>query len=205
MRRKERKTHAPALSASQFVRKKKSQRYTNIYALGGARTHETDIFFLFSHTSTFPRLDKPWSQVSSLLSSGSWLQVLSRIGFIDHTARRFFRVLLTHALALSASQSLHKKKSPRNLYEYALGGVRPRETYLYTRVEDNLIRHRGDRCRIHSSVSTASICMTEWPATPVAYQVIILEHGMIGQFHEFESPECMFSYKLVVGDFLCTN
>ena len=38
-------THALALSASQFVHKKKSQRiYTSEYALGGARTHETDLY-----------------------------------------------------------------------------------------------------------------------------------------------------------------
>ena len=36
------------------------------------------------------------------------------------------------------------KKIPTNLYEYALGGIRTHETDLYTRLEDNLIRHRGD-------------------------------------------------------------
>ena len=44
-------------------------------------------FFL---TSTFQRLDKPWSQVSSRLPRGSWLQFLLRIGFSNPTARRFF-------------------------------------------------------------------------------------------------------------------
>ena len=38
-------THALALSASEFVHKKKSQRiYTSMYALGGARTHETNLY-----------------------------------------------------------------------------------------------------------------------------------------------------------------
>ena len=38
-------THALALSASQFVHKKKSQRiYTGMYAPGGARTHATDLY-----------------------------------------------------------------------------------------------------------------------------------------------------------------
>ena len=46
--------------------------------------------FIFSHTSTFQLLDKPWSQVSSLLPPGSCLQFLSRIGFSNPTARRFF-------------------------------------------------------------------------------------------------------------------
>ena len=44
----------------------------------------------FSHTSTFQLLDKPWSQVSSLLPLGSCVQFLSRIGFSNPTARRFF-------------------------------------------------------------------------------------------------------------------
>ena len=46
--------------------------------------------FFFLHTSTFQLLDKPWSQVSSLLPPGSYLQFLSRIGFSNPTARRFF-------------------------------------------------------------------------------------------------------------------
>ena len=46
--------------------------------------------FFFSHTSTFQLLDKPWSQVSSLLPPGSCLQFLSRIGFSNPAVRRFF-------------------------------------------------------------------------------------------------------------------
>ena len=44
-----------------------------------------------------------------------------------------------------------REKVPTNLYEYTLGGARNHETDLeltkltYTRLEDNLIRHRGDR------------------------------------------------------------
>ena len=40
----------------------------------------------------------------------------------------FHRVLLTHALAFSASQFVRKKKVPTN---YALGGIRTHETDLY--------------------------------------------------------------------------
>ena len=48
-------------------------------------------FSSFSHTScSFHLLDKPWSQVSSLLPPGSCLQLLSRIGFSNLTARGFF-------------------------------------------------------------------------------------------------------------------
>ena len=53
------------------------------------RTRYTRVFFFFN-TSTFQLLDKPWSQVSSLLPPGSCLQCLSRIGFSNPTARRFF-------------------------------------------------------------------------------------------------------------------
>ena len=63
----------------------------------------------------------------------------------SHCSSTFHRVLLTHVLALSASQFVHKKKSPRILYVYPLGGIRTHETELYTRLEGNLIRHRGDR------------------------------------------------------------
>ena len=48
----------------------------------------SDLFFF--QTCTFQLLDKPWSQVSSLLPPGFCLQFLSRIGFSNPTARRFF-------------------------------------------------------------------------------------------------------------------
>ena len=107
--------------------------------------------FFFSHTFTFQLLDKPWSQVSSLLPPVSGLNFLSRIGFSNATARRHFMecLLLTHALALSASQSVHKKKSQRIVT--SMYSARLELTKLtYIRVEDNLIRHRGDRLDTYS-------------------------------------------------------
>ena len=74
-------------------------------------------FFLFlfhTHTSTFHfLLDKPWLQVLSCLPLGPCLQFLSRMGFSNpaHCSSIFHRVLLTHALALSASQCVHREKS----------------------------------------------------------------------------------------------
>ena len=67
------------------------------------------------------------------------------VGFSNPTARRFFHrgVLLTHALALSASQFVHKK-SP---YEFTQACTREGlelTKLTYTRLEDNLIRHRDD-------------------------------------------------------------
>ena len=48
-------THAPALSASQFVDKKKSQRiYTSMHSLGGARTHKTDLYQARGYPDTPP-------------------------------------------------------------------------------------------------------------------------------------------------------
>ena len=62
----------------------------------------------------------------------------------SHCSSIFHRVLLTHALALSASQFVHKKKSPR-IYSRMHSGGFELTKLTYTRLEDNLIRHRGDR------------------------------------------------------------
>ena len=57
-------------------------------------------------------------------------------------------MLLTHALALSASQFVHKKKSQRIHTSMDSAGLELTKL-TYTRLEDNLIRHRGDRLYIH--------------------------------------------------------
>ena len=87
--------------------------------------YSAGIYFYSAHTRTifgfhtlllsFQLLDKPWSQVSSLLPPGSCLRFLSRIGFSNptHCSSIFHRVLLSHALALSESQFVHSKKSIR--------------------------------------------------------------------------------------------
>ena len=68
----------------------------------------------------------------------------------SHCSSIFHRVLLTHALALSAGQFVHKKKSPR-IYT-SMHSERFELTKLtYTRLEDNLIRHRGDRLTLYPS------------------------------------------------------
>ena len=71
--------------------------------------------------------------------------------FIAHKVRRsqcssffFHRVFLTHALALSASPFVHKKKSPR-IYTIMHPGGLELTKLTYIRLDDNLIRHRGDR------------------------------------------------------------
>ena len=70
--------------------------------------------------------------------------------FIAHRAQQshcssiVHRVLLTHALTLSASRFVHKKKSQRMYTSMHSAGLELTKL-TYTRLEDNLIRHRGDR------------------------------------------------------------
>ena len=108
------------------------------------------IFFsFFSHTSTFQLLDKPWSRCRPFSPVLAFNFYFLRSIFIphrvaiqqSHCSSIFHRVLLTHALAFSASQLVPKKKSPRIMHS---GGFELTQL-TYTRLEDNLIRHRGDR------------------------------------------------------------
>ena len=62
----------------------------------------------------------------------------------SHCSSIFRRVLLTHALALSASHFVRKENSPRIYTSMHSGGLELTKL-AYTRLEDNLIRHRGDR------------------------------------------------------------
>ena len=66
----------------------------------------------------------------------------------SHCTSIVHRVLLTHALALSASQFVHKKKSQGIYTSMHSAGLELTKLTYYTRLEDNLIRHRGDRSRI---------------------------------------------------------
>ena len=62
----------------------------------------------------------------------------------SHWSSSVHRVSLTHALALSASQLVHKKKSQRIYTSMHSAGLELTKL-TYTRLEDNLIRHRGDQ------------------------------------------------------------
>ena len=75
----------------------------------------------------------------------------------SHRSSIFHRVLLTHALALSASQFVHKKKSQRNHTSTHSGGLELTKL-TYIRLEDNLIRHRGER---PFSYSTSCVSLTQ--------------------------------------------
>ena len=92
--------------------------------------YATFLFSFLFRTSTFQLLDKPWSQVSSLFRPGSCLHFLSRIGFSNPTARRFF--IAANSRSRAFRKSIYaQEKVPTNLYEYALGGIRTHETDLY--------------------------------------------------------------------------
>ena len=73
------------------------------------------LFFFLFHTSTFQLLDRPWSQVSSLLAPGSCLQFLPRIGFSNPTARRFFIEFCELTLSRFPQVNLCARKSPNEL------------------------------------------------------------------------------------------
>ena len=77
----------------------------------------------------------------------------------SHCLSIFDRVLLTHALALSASQFVHKKKSPRTFTSMHSGGFELTKL-TYTRLEDNLTRHRGDH--VHPSTSSTARSVPCW-------------------------------------------
>ena len=62
----------------------------------------------------------------------------------SHCSSIFHRVLLTHALAFSASQFVHKKKPPQFCTSMHSGGF-VLTKLIYTGLEDSLICHRGDR------------------------------------------------------------
>ena len=61
----------------------------------------------------------------------------------SHCSSSFSRVLLTHALAFSASQFVRKKKCPRIYTSMRSGRFELTEPAYTPRLEDNLIRHRG--------------------------------------------------------------
>ena len=69
--------------------------------------------FFFSHFYSPASRQKPWSQVSSFLPPGFCLQFFIPHGVQQsHCSSIFHRVLLTHALALSAQVKMCTRKSP---------------------------------------------------------------------------------------------
>ena len=121
-----------------------------------------------------------WSQVWSLFSPWRCLPSI----FIAHRVRQshcssiFHGVLLTHALALSASQFVHKKKSQRIYTSMHSAGLELTKL-AYTRPEDNLIRHRGDR------YINAGYGLFRRASFPVSQKIARLSWSFLGTFPFF--------------------
>ena len=106
------------------------------------------LFFCLFHSHTYMYFLIPGQAVVTCVvpSSPRFLPSV----FIAHRVQQshfssiFHRVLLTHALAFSASQFVHKKESPRIYTSMHSKGFDPTKL-IYPRLEDNLIRHRRDR------------------------------------------------------------
>ena len=62
-----------------------------------------------------------------------------------------------------------QEKVPTNSYEYALGGIRIHELTHTTRLEDNLIRHRGDRMSVFCPVGSLVWLVGQAPAIALAW------------------------------------
>ena len=116
------------------------------YLIRGRVFHILGIFFLLLFTLL---LSSNWTNAVVTDVVPSPLRFLPSI-FIAHRVQQshcssiFHRVLLTHALALSASQIVHEKKSQRIYTSMHSAGLELTKL-TYTRFEDNLIRHRGDK------------------------------------------------------------
>ena len=105
-------------------------------------------YFILSHTSTFQLLDKPWSPVSSLLPPRFLPSTfLARIGFSAIP----LLVDFSKSVANSRSRAFRKpicaqEKSPGEFVRpYTRGDIGLTKLIHDTRLEDSLIRHRGDR------------------------------------------------------------
>ena len=117
-------------------------------------------FFFFSHTFYFPVSAQ--AVVTGVVPSPPRflpsIFIAHRVQY-SHCSSIFHRVLLTHALALSASQFELKKKSQRIYTSMHSAGLELTKL-TYTRLEDNLIRHRGDRIAATGTINSpqSAIC-----------------------------------------------
>ena len=106
-------------------------------------------FFLLLHTFYFPASGQ--AVVTGVIPSPPRFLPSSFIAHRvqqSHCSSIVHQVLLTHALALSASQFVHKKKAQRIYTSMHSAGLELTKL-TYTRFEDNLIRHRGDRSLLY--------------------------------------------------------
>ena len=76
---------------------------------------------------------------------GCCLQFSVRIGFSNPTARRFVIECCELPLSRFPKDNLRTITSPYEYIRECTGGLELTKLVTYTRLEDNLIRHRGDR------------------------------------------------------------
>ena len=89
--------------------------------------------YLFASLLLFSFCDKLWSQVSSLLPPGSHIPSVFAAHRVQHShcSSIFHRMLLTHALAFSVGQFVHKKQSLRIYTSMLSGGLELTQVDLY--------------------------------------------------------------------------
>ena len=108
-----------------------------------------DFFFFFSHTFPF-QLPTSRALVTGVVPSSPpvlafKLKILSRIGFSNPAARRFFTWCCSLTLSRFPQVNLCTRKSPHEFVQVCTREGLELTKLTYTRLEDNLIRHRGDR------------------------------------------------------------
>ena len=86
-------------------------------------------FVVFYLTFTFQRFDKQWSQVLSLPPAGTRLILSLRAFNIPSTGRCSSNFGNSRSRAIRESMFAHNKNTYE--YEYALGGARTSEIYIY--------------------------------------------------------------------------
>ena len=112
------------------------------------------ISFFFHTTSTFQLLDKPWSQVPSLLPPRSRLQFLSRIGPRNPTDRLIVdppsSVVNSRSRAFRKSFCAQQGRVPTIFYEYMLSRGLELTNLTYTRLENKPETPPGRPVYMHS-------------------------------------------------------
>ena len=105
------------------------------------------IFFLFLfHTPTLQFLDK--QSVTGVVPSSP--RFLPSVFIVHRVQQSHCSSIFSSSVANSRCRAFRKsicarEKVPTRSYEYALGGIRTHDKLTHTRLEDDLIRHRGDR------------------------------------------------------------
>ena len=115
----------------------------------------------------------------------------------SHCSSILHRVLLTHALALSASQFVHMENSQRIYTSMHSAGLELAKL-TYTRLEVNLIRHRGDRhVKKQASPKMRMVCRPQTLACPwLKYGPHESEHKSTTMAVKNLKPACLRAHRI---------